>query len=96
MKPVDVLAVMRNSAREAFEAGGNEGPEGNETAYRTWQKACDAIDCVEDLIEVCKEMEARERGYSADPSRVLLPRFRAAIARCKPNAISDSQGLKPE
>lgn len=62
---IDVLAVMRELARLAFEAGADEGPEGNEVAYERYQDAVNAIDAVNELIEAVAEFR-RRRSASAE------------------------------
>lgn len=54
---VDVLAVLRRLEDLAFASGADEGPEGNEPAYRLYQNAQRARAAVAELIEADREYD---------------------------------------
>jgi hypothetical protein len=87
MSAKGVLLVLDIAADRAIEErdqhDANNAPEYADAWESLRADLREAHADVKELINVCNEMESRERGYSADPSRVLLPRFRAAIAACK-------------
>lgn len=79
--PVDVLWVMKQLAGLAFESGADEGPEGNEPAYRLHQDAVAAVDAVAEEIEAHRALlRACLHGNGAAAWSQIKERSAKAIA----------------
>jgi hypothetical protein len=81
---VDVLRVMKSLASLAFESGAEEGPEGNEPAYRLHQDAVTAVEAVADMkaaIALLLESAPPHMTPRNAKEREAYKRIRAAFVR---------------
>jgi len=74
MSPADVMMVMRRLEALAFEAGAEEGPEGNEPAYRLWQQSVQARTAVAALLTREAALVAERDALAAEVGALVSAR----------------------